>query len=272
MSDDQKVISVQDRIPALKEQRKKRANRRLILYVSIFFILIAAVVYFQSPLSHIQTIQVEGQEIGEEQEILSASSLETGTSIWSADFDAAEQSITQIPYVDSVEVRRSLPTTVRIVVNERERAAYIEQDGQFIPVYGNGNLMEEQSLSTHPSDAPVIYNWTEERLLELFFEELNQLGDGIVNHISEIHPLEDDPTHLRLYMNDGIEVETTVNQFADHMTSYPTIARQISAPEDGVLHMKMSLTLNHSNGKKRMKRWKSTSILEKVESSNPKKN
>ncbi|WP_052363785.1 hypothetical protein [Geomicrobium sp. JCM 19037] len=70
MSDDQKVISVQDRIPALKEQRKKRANRRLILYVSIFFILIAAVVYFQSPLSHIQTIQVEGQEIGEEQEIL----------------------------------------------------------------------------------------------------------------------------------------------------------------------------------------------------------
>ncbi|WP_052363784.1 cell division protein FtsQ/DivIB [Geomicrobium sp. JCM 19037] len=113
-----------------------------------------------------------------------------------------------------------MPTTVRIVVNERERTAYIEQEGQFIPVYGNGNLMEEQSLSTHPSDAPVIYNWTEDRLLELFFEELDQLGDGIVNHISEIHPLEDDPTHLRLYMNDGIEVETTVNQFADHMTPY----------------------------------------------------
>lgn len=30
MADKQNVVSVSDRIPALKEQRKKRANRRLI--------------------------------------------------------------------------------------------------------------------------------------------------------------------------------------------------------------------------------------------------
>ncbi|WP_193745397.1 cell division protein FtsQ/DivIB [Geomicrobium sp. JCM 19055] len=121
-----------------------------------------------------------------------------------------------------------------------DRTAYLHNNDQFIPVYGNGKLMEEQSLDTYPSDAPIIFNWQNEELLEAFFVELDKLGSGMINHISEIHPSDDDPTLLRLFMNDGIEVETTIENFASYMAPYPTVARQISEPSDGILHMKMS--------------------------------
>ncbi|MBM7632498.1 cell division protein FtsQ/DivIB [Geomicrobium sediminis] len=240
MADKQNVVSVSDRIPALKEQRKKRANRRLIFYLSIFFILIGIVVYFQSPLSHVQQIQVEGNYTGETREIIDQSALVSGESIWSQSLSSAKERVEQIPYIEEATIERSLPTTLRIIVQERDRTAYLHSNDQFIPVYGNGQLMDEQSLDTYPSDAPIIFNWQNEELLEAFFVELDKLGSGMINHISEIHPSDDDPTLLRLFMNDGIEVETTIENFASYMAPYPTVARQISEPSDGILHMKMS--------------------------------
>ncbi|MCD8500622.1 MAG: hypothetical protein LRY71_01750 [Bacillaceae bacterium] len=40
MMDKQKIVSLEDRIPKLKQQRKQRANRRLIIYLSTFFFAI----------------------------------------------------------------------------------------------------------------------------------------------------------------------------------------------------------------------------------------
>ncbi|UTR15185.1 Miff domain-containing protein [Salipaludibacillus sp. LMS25] len=34
---EKKVIKIEERIPKLKERRKQRSNRRLIMYVSVFF-------------------------------------------------------------------------------------------------------------------------------------------------------------------------------------------------------------------------------------------
>ena len=57
MDGKKKVVSIEDRIPKLKQQRRKKANRRLILLLLLFFIFIAFILYFQSPLSHVQGLR-----------------------------------------------------------------------------------------------------------------------------------------------------------------------------------------------------------------------
>src|SRR5690606_24874535 len=102
----EKIVSIEDRIPKLKQARKKKANRRLIIYLSIFFLLIAIIVYMQSPLSHIKVINVEGIEHVDEQEILKRSELNTETNIWTVTKKSIEQRIEKHPVVSNVEIRK----------------------------------------------------------------------------------------------------------------------------------------------------------------------
>ena len=81
--DKRKVVNLEDRLPKLKEQRKSRANRRLIIYMSVFFILILFILYTQSSLSNVAKINVEGNEYTSKKEIIKASDLSTHTSFFS---------------------------------------------------------------------------------------------------------------------------------------------------------------------------------------------
>src|SRR5690625_7485112 len=76
------VVSIEDRIPKLKQERKKKANRRLIFYLSIFFLLVSLVVYLQSPLSNVKTINVTGNNVLSKEEIIQLSELTKQTNIW----------------------------------------------------------------------------------------------------------------------------------------------------------------------------------------------
>ncbi|QDI90600.1 FtsQ-type POTRA domain-containing protein [Salicibibacter halophilus] len=237
---ERKVVSAHERIPALKEQRKKRANRRLIISLITIFLLIGIVVYLQSPLSDIQAIDVDGVVTGEEEEITAQSGLETGDNMWAADLGEAEERITEeLPHVMEASVSRSFPSTVHIAINEQERVAYIEESETYVPVFANGEQSPDQRVEQLPGDAPVIYDWNDESRLEILLAEMEKLTDGVVNRISEVHPLDEQHDGLRLYMNDGVEVETTVPNFAEYMSGYPSVAEEIDPEEPGVLHMKM---------------------------------
>ncbi|QQK80608.1 FtsQ-type POTRA domain-containing protein [Salicibibacter cibi] len=237
---DRKVVSANERIPALKEQRKKRANRRLIISLITIFLLVGFVVYLQSPLSDIQAIHVEGIVTGEEGEVIAQSGLEQGDNIWAADVRDAEERIAEtLPHVMEASVSRSFPNTIHIAVTEQERIAYMEENEEYIPVFANGEQSPDQNLDQLPGDAPVIYEWNDESRLETLLDEMEKLTDGVVNRISEVHPLDENHEGLRLYMNDGIEVETMVDQFAEYMSGYPSVAEEIDPEDSGVLHMKM---------------------------------
>lgn len=65
-----KIVALEDRIPKLKEQRRRKANRRLIVLLCLFFTMIAVVAYVQSPLSHVKKITVIGNELLSKNEII----------------------------------------------------------------------------------------------------------------------------------------------------------------------------------------------------------
>lgn len=239
---DKKVVPIEERIPTLQEQRRKRSNRRFIIYLTIFLILIGLVIYFQSPLSNVRAIEVEGNQIAEENAIIETSSIVQGENIWAIDRGEAEAQIEELEEVQEASISRSLPGRVVIDIIEQERVGYIASEGTYIPVLTTGAVLRDKPSDQIPSDAPLLQGFSEEKKLENFSAELSNAGDGIRNSISEVifSPTEEDPNELRLYMNDGIEVESTIPGFADHMASYPSVSAEVDRSVPGILHMKMT--------------------------------
>ncbi len=238
---DEKVITIHDRIPKLKEQRKQRANRRLIFFLSFFFFLILLVVYFQSPLSHVRSIEVSGNYYIADETILKASNIHVGTSMWNIDKDA-EANIVAIDEIKSVEIKRVFPTTISINVKEYVRVAYLYEDEKYYPIIETGKFLREIGQEEFPADAPILKNWEQGTVVEELATELTKLPDNIGNRISEIYhtPIDSDPLRITLFMNDGYEVHSTVRNFSELISPYPSIVKELGPGKQGIIHMRMS--------------------------------
>ncbi|MCF6410472.1 cell division protein FtsQ/DivIB [Pseudalkalibacillus salsuginis] len=238
----EKVATIEDRIPKLKQQRKQKANRRMIFYISFFFILILIIVYFQSPLSNVKTIEIKGNQLIPEDRILSQLDFSTDTSYWSVDPVHVESQVRKIVQVKSVEVDKVLPNKVIITVTEYDKVAFLENDGKYLPLLQNGEPMPQVSKDTVPSNAPILVKWEDEDAIKLMAEELTKLSESVRLRISELHhtPLENDSQHITLYMNDGYEVQSRIPNFAEYMQYYPSIVDKLDGNLDGVIYMSKS--------------------------------
>ncbi|MBP1950606.1 cell division protein FtsQ/DivIB [Virgibacillus litoralis] len=233
------VVSIEDRIPMLKQERKKKANRRLIFYLSIFFFLISIIVYLQSPLSHVKTIEVSGNSFADDQEVIQQSNISKDTNIWMINEAKVVQAISENPVVKSVEVNRQLPWTIEIQLKEYDQVGYIKREGSFYPILGNGRVLTEMKQKLANGDAPLILGFSEEAYLDSMTAELKKLPESILNLISEIHwkPSDDNQNKILLYMNDGYVVDGTIRNFADKMDVYPSIVSQLKPESKGIIHI-----------------------------------
>jgi cell division protein FtsQ len=236
---EKKVVSLEDRIPKLREARKKRANRRLIFYLSIFFILIMIIIYLQSPLSNVKIIEVNGNSMVPDEKIVEKGEITTKDNIWNIDFDEKENNINEIAEIKNVKIKRKLPNTVEIEVEEFIRVGYVKENSSFFPILENGYVLTEQPLQIPNGDAPILIGWEENTYLTEMTEELSQLHSELASLISEIHwiPSDANPYKVRLYMNDGREVLTSIRNFADKIRAYPSIAAQIDPNAKGYINL-----------------------------------
>ena len=236
-----KIVSIEDRIPKLKELRKKKANRRLIVLLSFFFLLVAAIVYFLSPLSHISVITVEGNRYLQAGQIKKTSLLTNDSSIWNVNKEEVSGRIEQLPEVKSAKVALQFPNRVEITVKEHTRIGYLVSGGSFRPIMENGRILDKLKKGTVPAHAPVLHGFKEGNTLQLLTDELDQLPEAILNSVSEIHasPTKTDPFHVVLYMNDGYEVSATSRTLADKLVHYPSIVAQLDPNVKGVIDLEV---------------------------------
>jgi cell division protein FtsQ len=236
-----KIVSLEERIPKLKQHRKKKANRRLTFLLSLFLLLILTVVYFQSSLSQVRDIVVTGNHLVTEESVLEKISIEEGTNVWSVDKSKTENELEKIPEISGAEVKLKLPNTVRIQLKEFEKAAYLINETQFYPILENGNLLDSREMDSLPTDAPILIGFKEDPILKEMVNELKNLPSEIKNSISEIvlSPKKTDPYHVSLYMNDGFEVSASIRTFSDKMVHYPSIVSQLDDSAKGVIDLEV---------------------------------
>lgn len=234
-----KIVSIEDRIPKLKQARKKKANRRLIFYLSIFFILISIIVYLQSPLSHVHSIEVTGNTALSDDEVVKKSNITTDTNIWMIDESKIKNKLNNNPIVDSVKVNKQLPWTVELEIKEFNRVGYIKQDGFYYPILATGKILTTLKKETMTGDAPLLLGFDDEAKVTDMTNQLKKLPENIRSLISEIHwkPKEDNKNKILLYMSDGYLVDGTIRNFAEKMKVYPSIVAQLDPESEGIIHI-----------------------------------
>ncbi|MCT8139021.1 FtsQ-type POTRA domain-containing protein [Anaerobacillus sp. CMMVII] len=241
--DQKKVITLEDRIPKLRIQRKQRSNRRLIFYLSFFFVLLLTVIYFQSSLSDVKNIRIDGNRYVSDETIITVSGLNERTSFWGVNKELIEGKLRELHEINDVMIERIFPNTLQIKVNEYARVAYLVVDGKNHPILESGMILEEEkAVKRFPTDAPLLIGWSIDEELAEMAAELSNLPESLIHRISEIYftPVPEDPLRITLYMNDGFKVSSTVRHFSQKIASYPAIIKELDPNIKGIIHMKMN--------------------------------
>lgn len=224
----EKVIDIEDRIPTLREKRRKRTNKKFIFLITLFFVTLFLLLYFQSPYSDIKTINVKGSSLVGEEEYIKQSSLQVGQSMWSFKEKEIEDYLKELDWVKNVEVNKKWLTSVEIKVEEWQKVAYISKENGFYPILENGIIFNEISSSA-PIDAPIFLAFDDNEMRERLLKELADLNPTVLSMISQINatPTESDPYAITLFMNDGYEVRAEITSLSEKLNYYPSIVAQI---------------------------------------------
>lgn len=137
---------------------KLHAFRRSAFIIKAAFILLTAVLILAFLFfCRIKTVTVENNVYSATEDILSASGVSKGKHIYSIDKDAITAAImAKNPYVRSVSVRRSLPSTLRIIVTEDSPVFYTASGGKFYLLSSSLRVLEEAESAYGLSSKGVI--------------------------------------------------------------------------------------------------------------------
>ena len=239
----EKVIDIEERIPTLREKRRKRTNFKFIFLLVLFLVTLFLLLYFQSPYSEIKKVEVVGAGLVEADVYEEQSNLQAGDSMWGFSTNEIEDRISEYRWVKEVNVKRKWLTTVQIEVQEWEKVAYISLDNKLYPMLENGDILKEVS-SMEPIDAPLFLEFEDEKLRKKLLSELAKLDPTVLSLVSQINstPSNADPYAITLYMNDGYEVRAEVTTLAEKLNYYPSIVAQIESAgsyEKGIIDIEV---------------------------------
>lgn len=228
----EKVIDLEDRIPTLRENRRKRTNFKFIFLTTLFLLILFLLLYFQSSYSEIKTVNISGDALVDRTFYEEASGLQKGDSMWSFKPKDIEEKIKEVNWVKSVTVKREWLTKVQIEIKEYQKVAYISKDNKFYPMLENGVVFNDGN-DLLPIDAPIFLQFENEASRKRLLKELAKLDSEVLALISQINatPTDADPYAITLYMNDGYEVRAEITSLAKKLNYYPSIVAQIESEE-----------------------------------------
>lgn len=236
----EKVIDIEERIPSMREKRRRRTNRKFIFVVTIFIFALLVILYFQSPLSRIEKITLKGTNLYDESFYLETSGLAVDKPLWGFSIKDVEQSMRKLDSVQEVSVSRKWLREVEVEIMEWQPIAYIEKGGQYSLLLENGEEFSEGQLFPE-EDAPILNGFTDSEHKKRITAQLMKMESSIYQLISEIiyEGTSDDPDHLTVYMDDGYEVKAIIPTFAEKMAYYTGITAQLQDYEKGVIDMEV---------------------------------
>lgn len=235
-----KVIDIEERIPSMREKRRKRANRKFFFIISVFAIALLFVLYFQSPLSKINAIKITGAHIQDEAHYLVKSELQVGDGLWGFTKNKVKINLEKIEGVQEVKVSRKWFRDVVFSITEWKPIAYIEIEDKFGLLLENGDVFNPEALILE-EDAPIINGFTNPEQQKRITLALKELENNVYQLISEIiyTGTKADPDTITVFMDDGYEVQALLPTFSDKMMYYPEIVAQLSGEEKGVIDMEV---------------------------------
>lgn len=221
-----------------------KVMQRYIPIVGINVLIIIVLAYFISPLSDVSTVSVEGNTAVYDQEIIDQSGILSGDSVIKT-FHEKENVVNQVvdglPQVAETTVELDGFNDVVIRVKEFDTVAYIANDTSYLRVLENGTVLDD-AYSVSIGNQPVLTKFEEGETLNLMIEELSKVDRPILNLISEIELVSDrkNPLFIRVYMNNGNRVLSSIPTFAEKIPYYPQMVKAVNGRK-GVFDMEVGV-------------------------------
>lgn len=235
-----KVIDIEERIPSLRDRRKKRTNRKFVALLIIFLTLLAILLYSQSKYSEIQTITIKGAVLFNQESYQAASGLANGDSMWSFDTRTVAQKLEKLEWVEGASVKKNWLTGVEIELKEYVQMGYLDRGNSYQIVLSN-NLALKQPVTV--IDGPIYSNFDDEKKRGKLIDQLTDIKPEVLQLISQIilDSEEQDADFVTLYMNDGNEVRGILSTLADKINYYPSVIAQLEKDQKGVIDMEVGI-------------------------------
>ena len=148
------------------ENVKKNRRRKKVSPLTKLLILIllagGLAAFLLSPVFDITEYQVEGNSYYSDEEIIVMGGCKTGENIFlKAELSEIQQRLGKDAYMQEVTVRRSLPGTIVIEIDERKQTAAIVYGEKFVVIDGEGTVLRKTSVEPK---IPVIKGLTISKL------------------------------------------------------------------------------------------------------------
>ena len=135
----------------MKEERAiKRKKRRIkfVVKLGVFLLIAGAVVFLlKSPFFNVKNFRVEGNSNYTDEEILVMGNCKTGGNIFiGIDTGDIRSRLEKDAYMSSVKVKRVLPDTVKIQLEERKQTAAIVYGEKYVVVDGDGVVLRKTGV------------------------------------------------------------------------------------------------------------------------------
>ncbi|ALS76810.1 FtsQ-type POTRA domain-containing protein [Planococcus maritimus] len=240
-----KVIDIEERIPTLRERRRKRSNRKFAALLTVFISLLFILLYSQSTYSEIRDIKVTGAELFDGESYKQASTLALGDSMWSFDSGEIEREIESLEWVESATVKKNWLSSVEIEIQEFVEMGYLDQGNSYQVVLSNGVVLN-QPISV--VEGPIFSNFEDEAKREALIEQLVKTDPEVQNLISQVilDTEQERADYITIYMNDGNEIKAILSTLAEKINYYPSVTAQLEGRQ-GIIDMEVGIYFRSYN-------------------------
>ncbi|MFV9509983.1 cell division protein FtsQ/DivIB [Tepidibacillus sp. LV47] len=215
--------------PYRKRTVKPKGNRRVLKLVLFFFFVLAIIAFFNSSISRITDIQIQGNHFLTEKEIFDQGNLRLNMQYFFLIPSSLQEKLIKLKEIKKVDVQKQFPGHLKITIIEYQPIAYLYQkNNEWLPILENGYLLKKPVKDQYMS-GPFITEWKDQKLLPILIDELKKIQPHVLKQISEIRQngQVDDPTRLLLIMNEGYKVHVPLEKLASQMNLYPSIIENV---------------------------------------------
>lgn len=235
-----KKKSFADRLPQLHDVRKKRLYQRMSFLIALFFVIILVTLYFISPLSRLEAIQVSGTQHLSKEKMIQKSKLHLHKNIW-PQYLKKDKVIRRL-YIGEPRLKKATLALTQfnqfeIKIEEYKTKAILEKKEKHYPVLENGVVLEQVANKKERKVVLKNFQSVSQSLMRKFLKAYDPLPHELKEAVSYVtyKGNNKDLEKIQLTMKDGNLVVAQIKTLATNFKKYPQVIEQM--PGRGIINM-----------------------------------
>lgn len=140
------------------KKNRKSINTSKVVIIFSFLLIIVIVLYsaLNSRLFNSENIEIEGNKYVEDDYIIKVLDIKNDKNIFRYNIRDMEESLLSNKYIDDIEIKRSLPNTLKINIVEKEIVANLYNEEYYCYIDKEGNFIDEIDENNKDNEIIIV--------------------------------------------------------------------------------------------------------------------